>query len=71
MDIHDTLVYVGMILTVGISMIILTSNKKFINVFFPFKFVNFLEYLVSIFFLTIFQWAIGGAIYFISKGIVL
>ena len=71
MDIHDTLVYVSMILTVGISMIILTSNKKFINVFFPFKFVNFLEYLVSIFFLTIFQWAIGGAIYFICKGIVL
>jgi hypothetical protein len=33
MDIHDTLVYVGMILTVGISMIILTSNEKFKNVF--------------------------------------
>ena len=71
MDIHDTLVYVGMILTVGISMIILTSNEKFINIFFPFKFVNFLEYLVSIFFLTIFQWAVGGTIYFIYKGIVL
>ena len=71
MDIHDTLVYVSMILTVGISMIILTSNEKFINIFFPFKFVNFLEYLVSIFFLTIFQWAFGGTIYFIYKGIVL
>ena len=33
MDIHDTLVYVGMILTVGISMIVLTSNQKFRNIF--------------------------------------
>ena len=61
MDIHDTLVYVGMILTVGISMIVLTSNEKFKNIF--------LSYLVSIFFLTIFQWAIGGGIFFIYNGI--
>ena len=60
MDIHDTLVYVGMILTVGISMIVLTSNEKFKNIFYPFNFATFLSYLVSIFFLTIFQWAIGG-----------
>tara|TARA_B100000524_G_scaffold339937_1_gene232635 strand:+ start:735 stop:947 length:213 start_codon:yes stop_codon:yes gene_type:complete len=69
MDIHDTLVYVGMILTVGISMIVLTSNEKFKNIFFPFKFPTFLSYLVSIFFLTIFQWAIGGGIFFIYNGI--
>ena len=43
MDIHDTLVYVGMILTVGISMIVLTSNEKFKNIFFPFKFPTFLS----------------------------
>ena len=69
MDIHDTLVYVGMILTVGISMIVLTSNEKFKNIFFPFNFVTFLSYLVSIFFLTIFQWAIEGGIFFIYNGI--
>ena len=69
MDIHDTLVYVGMILTVGISMIVLTSNEKFKNIFFPFNFATFLSYLVSIFFLTIFQGAIGGGIVFIYNGI--
>ena len=69
MDIHDTLVYVGMILTVGISMIVLISNEKFKNIFYPFKFATFLSYLVSIFFLTIFQWAIGGGIFYIYNGI--
>lgn len=69
MDIHDTLVYVGMILTVGISMILLAPNEKFKNIFYPFKFQTFLLYLFSIFFLTIFQWAIGGGIFFIYNGI--
>ena len=69
MDIHDTLVYVGMILTVGISMILLASNEKFKNIFYPFKFQTFLLYLFSIFFLTIFQRAIGGGIFFIYNGI--
>ena len=33
MEIQDTLVYVSMIITVGISMIILTTVESFKNVF--------------------------------------
>ena len=65
MEIHDTLVYVSMIITVGISMIILTTVENFKNIFLTPQIKNVIYYLLSVFLVTVFQWALGGAIFFL------
>ena len=69
MEIHDTLVYVSMIITVGISMIILTTVENFKNIFLTPQIKNVIYYLLSVFLVTVFQWALGGAIFFLYNKI--
>ena len=69
MEIQDSLVYVSMIITVGISMIILSSSEKFKNIFSALKIKNVLVYLISVFSITLFQWAFGGAVFFLYNKI--
>ena len=59
MEIQDTLVYVSMIITVGISMIILTTVESFKNIFLTPQINNVIYYLLSVFLVTVFQWALG------------
>ena len=47
MEIQDTLVYVSMIITVGISMIILTTVEGFKNIFLTPQIKNVIYYLLS------------------------
>ena len=69
MEIQDTLVYVSMIITVGISMIILTTVESFKNIFLTPQINNVIYYLLSVFFVTVFQWALGGAVFFLYNKI--
>ena len=69
MEIQDTLVYVSMIITVGISMIILTTVENFKNIFSNPQIKNVIYYLLSVFLVTVIQWALGGAIFFLYNKI--
>ena len=69
MEIQDTLIYVSMIITVGISMIILTSVGSFKNIFSTLQIKNVIYYLLSVFLITVFQWAFGGAVFFLYNKI--
>ena len=69
MEIQDTLVYVSMIITVGISMIILTTVESFKNIFSTPQIKSVIYYLLSVFFVTVFQWALGGAVFFLYNKI--
>ena len=53
MEIQDTLVYVSMIITVGISMIILTTVESFKNIFLTPQIKNVIYYLLSVFYYCI------------------
>ena len=69
MEIQDTLVYVSMFITVGISIIILTTVENFKNIFLTSQIKNVIYYLLSVFLVTVFQWALGGAIFFLFNKI--
>jgi len=69
MEIQDSLVYVSMIITVGISMIILSYSEKFKNIFSVLKIKNLLLYFMLVFSITLFQWAFGGAVFFLYNKI--
>ena len=69
MEIQDTLVYVSMIITVGISMIILTSVGSFKNTLSTLQIKNVIYYSLSVFLITVFQWAFGGAVFFLYNKI--
>ena len=69
MEIQDTLVYVSMIITVGISMIILTSVGSFKNIFSTLQIKNVIYYLLSVFLIIVFPWAFGGAVFFLYNKI--
>ena len=69
MEIQDTLVYVSMIITVGISMIILTTVESFKNIFLTPQINNVIYYLLSVFLVTVFQWALGGAVFLLYNKI--
>ena len=65
MESQETIIYVGIVLSTGISMIVASKIDKFKN-FYAFKTPKIsVKYLLLIFFLTIFQWAFGGSIYFL------
>ncbi len=55
MEIQDSLVYVSMIITVGISMIILSYSEKFKNIFSVLKIKNLLLYFMLVFSITVLQ----------------
>ena len=69
MEIQDTLVYVSMIITVGISMIVLTTIDNFKNIFLTPHIKNVIYYLLLVFLVTVFQWALGGAVFFLYNKI--
>ena len=69
MEIQDSLVYVSMIITVGISMIILSYSEKFKNIFSVLKIKNLLLYFMLVFSITVLQWAFGGAVFFLYNKI--
>ena len=69
MEIQDTLVYVSMIITVGISMIILTKVESFKNIFLTPQIKDVIYYLLSVFLVTVFQWAVGGAVFLLYNKI--
>ncbi len=65
MESQETIIYVGIVLSTGISMIIVSQIDKFKS-FCALKTLKIsVKYLLLIFFLTIFQWALGGSIYFL------
>ena len=65
MESQETIIYVGIVLSTGISMIVASQIEKFKSLY-AFKTLKIsLKYLLLIFFLTIFQWAFGGSIYFL------
>tara|TARA_B100000886_G_scaffold286852_1_gene211416 strand:+ start:318 stop:530 length:213 start_codon:yes stop_codon:yes gene_type:complete len=65
MESQETIIYVGIVLATGISMIVASQIEKFKSLY-AFKTLKIsLKYLLLIFFLTIFQWAFGGSIYFL------
>ena len=69
MEIQDTLIYVSMIITVGISMIILTTVGSFKNIISTLQIKKVIYYLLSVFLITVFQWAFGGAVFFLYNKI--
>ena len=65
MESQETIIYVGIVLSTGISMIVASQIDKFNN-FCAFKTLKIsVKYILLIFLLTILQWAFGGSIYFL------
>ena len=61
MEIQDSIIYVGMILTVGISMLVLAANLHYRDMWELSKISRLPFYLFLIVVFTIAQWGIGGA----------
>ena len=64
MEIQDSIIYVGMILTVGISMLVLAANSHYRDMWELSKISRLPFYLFLIVVFTIAQWGIGGGPYF-------
>ena len=50
-------------------MIILTTVESFKNIFLTPQIKDVIYYLLSVFLVTVFQWALGGAVFFLYNKI--
>lgn len=65
MEIQDSIIYIGMILTVGISMLVLAANSHYRAMWKLSKLSSIPFYLFLVIVFTIIQWGIGGGLYFV------
>ncbi len=65
MEIQDSIIYVGMILTVGLSMLVLAANSRYRAMWELSKISRLPFYLFLVIIFTIAQWGIGGGLYFV------